>query len=187
MENLLNLVGWTIHDTQETEQGYQFVAVYTVEFPCIHCQAVDLQRFGKKEQLFLDLPMHGRRVGVRVQRQRYRCKQCHRTLLQLLPDMDDKRLMTTRLIEYIQTQSLRRTFVSIAAEVGLDEKTIRNIFHDYVIELEATHVFQTPLWLGIDELMLVRKQRCIMTNVQAGTIVGVIQFDGVNELGGLPS
>ncbi|SRR5258707_15709178 len=64
--------------------------------------------------------------------------------------------MTTRLIRSIQEQSLRRTFVSIAAEVGLDEKTIRNIFHDYVAELEKTHVFQTPRWLGIDELLLER-------------------------------
>jgi transposase len=69
---------------------------------------------------------------------------------------------------------LRRTFVSIAAEVGLDEKTIRNIFHDYVAELEKTHVFQTPRWLGIDELLLVRKQRCILTNVRAGTIIGLL-------------
>lgn len=74
----------------------------------------------------------------------------------------------------MQEQSLRRTFVSIAAEVGLDEKTIRNIFHDYVAELEKTHVFQTPRWLGIDELLLVRKQRCILTNVRAGTIIGLL-------------
>src|SRR5258707_15862202 len=39
---------------------------------------------------------------------------------------------------------------------GQDEKTIRNIFHDYVAELEKTHVFQTPRWLGIDELLLER-------------------------------
>ncbi len=45
--------------------------------------------------------------------------------------------MTTRLIRSIQEQSLRRTFVSIAAEVGLDEKTIRNIFHDYVVSTAA--------------------------------------------------
>ena len=82
--------------------------------------------------------------------------------------------MTTRLIRSIQEQSLRRTFVSIAAEVVLDEKTIRNIFHDYVAELEKTHVFQTPRWLGIDELLLVRKQRCILTNVRTGTIIGLL-------------
>jgi transposase len=174
MENVLNLAGWTILDTKETDQGYQFVAVYAIEPLCVYCHSSDIQRFGKKEQLFLDLPMHGRRVGVQVQRRRYRCKRCQRTMIQPLPDMDDKRLMTTRLIRYIQEQSLRRTFVSIAAEVSLDEKTIRNIFHDYVAELEKTHVFQTPRWLGIDELLLVRKQRCILTNVRAGTIIGLL-------------
>ncbi len=91
MENVLNLAGWTILDTKETDQGYQFVAVYAIEPLCVYCHSSDIQRFGKKEQLFLDLPMHGRRVGVQVQRRRYRCKRCQRTMIQPLPDMDDKR------------------------------------------------------------------------------------------------
>ena len=74
MENVLNLAGWTILDTKETDQGYQFVAVYAIEPLCVYCHSSDIQRFGKKEQLFLDLPVHGRRVGVQVQRRRYHCK-----------------------------------------------------------------------------------------------------------------
>jgi len=55
MENVLNLAGWTILDTKETDQGYQFVAVYAIEALCVYCHSSDMQRFGKKEQLFLDL------------------------------------------------------------------------------------------------------------------------------------
>jgi len=35
---------------QETDQGYQFVAVYAIEPLCVYCHSSDIQRFGKKEQ-----------------------------------------------------------------------------------------------------------------------------------------
>ena len=59
IENVLNPAGWTILDTKETDHGYQFVAVYAIEPLCVYCHSPDMQRFGKQEQLFLDLPMHG--------------------------------------------------------------------------------------------------------------------------------
>ncbi|PCS21366.1 transposase family protein [Candidatus Enterovibrio escicola] len=39
--------------------------------------------------------------------------------------------MTKQLIEYIERESQKRTFLSIADDIGVDEKTIRNIFQDY--------------------------------------------------------
>jgi transposase-like protein len=78
----------------------------------------------------MDLPIRGKRLGVQVNRQRYRCNECQATFFEPLEDMDEKRSMTKRLIEYIEKQSLKRTFVSISEDIGLDEKTIRNIFRD---------------------------------------------------------
>jgi predicted transcriptional regulator len=43
--------------------------------------------------------------------------------------------MTNRLIQYIERESLRRTFTSVAEDVGVDEKTIRNIFNAYTESL----------------------------------------------------
>jgi predicted transcriptional regulator len=40
--------------------------------------------------------------------------------------------MTMRLYEYIQAQCATRTFTSVAREVGLSEKTIRNVFNEAV-------------------------------------------------------
>lgn len=174
--NLLNLANWTIASVEEHERAYTIKARYdTTRTSCPACCRFGLlQRFGRKEQLYLDLPMHGKRVGVRVERQRYRCGGCGVTHLQPLPDMDDKRQMTRRLVTYIEREALRRTFVSVASETGVDEKTVRNVFHDHIAQLEATHAFTTPRWLGIDELTLIRRPRCIMTNLQAATIVNLL-------------
>src|SRR5690625_7129438 len=82
--------------------------------------------------------MHAKRVGINVNRQRYKCRECNETFFENLSDMDVNRSVTNRLINWIQQASL--------------EKTVRNIFNDYVAELEAQTEFRTPKWLGLDEV-----------------------------------
>lgn len=65
-------------------------------------------------------------------------------LLETLPAVNAKREMEDPLVRWIGRQSLKRTFASIADDTGLDKKTIRNIFHDYINELEAEFRFETP-------------------------------------------
>ncbi|WP_428833022.1 transposase family protein [Mammaliicoccus lentus] len=45
-----------------------------------------------------DLPMHAKRVGIYVNRQRYKCRKCNETFFENLPDMDIKRSVTNRLL-----------------------------------------------------------------------------------------
>lgn len=62
--------------------------------------------------------MHAKRVGSYVNRQR---------------------------INWIQQASLEKTFTSVAYDIGVDEKTVRNIFNDYVVELVAEMLIQSLL------------------------------------------
>ena len=57
----------------------------------------------------------------------------------------------------------------------MDEKTVRNVFHEHVAHVDETTVFATPKWLGIDELTLLRHPRCIMTNLEERTIIALLQ------------
>jgi transposase len=175
--NTLNLPDWTILHTVEGPRDYQITATYDIAASaCFSCWRFGLlQRFGKRTQLFLDLSMHGKRVGIHVERQRYRCSNCGHTMLQPLPHMDEKHQMTKRLLKHIGEASLRRTFVSIAEECGLDEKTVRNVFREHAAELDETTIFATPKWLGIDELTLMRHPRCIMTNLEERTIIALLK------------
>jgi hypothetical protein len=75
-------------------------------------------RSGDSPPLFLDLPTHGKQVAPRFGRQRYRCTARGRTLLDPLTEMDERHATTKRLVAYVQREALRRTFVSVADEVG---------------------------------------------------------------------
>ncbi len=75
---------------------------------------------------------------------------------------------------YVQQQSLTRTFASIALECGLDEKSIRNLFHDHTLELERTVQIATPVIMGMDELYLLGKARGMITDLQERSFVEVL-------------
>jgi len=87
--------------------------------------------------------------------------------------MDPKRNMTTRLVRHIESQAFKRAFSHIADDVGVDEKTVRNIFNDYVLRMESELTFETPQVLGIDEVHII-KPRCVFTNIGEGTIVEML-------------
>lgn len=91
----------------------------------------------------MDTPMHGKRVLIEVDRRRFRCKACGKTHFQPISEIDSKRSATTRLIKYIEQHCLRKTFAELSRQVGVDEKTIRHIFDDYVSKLQTTVHFES--------------------------------------------
>ena len=146
--NILNLPDFDILEVKESDHDYLIVSDYIPEPAiCPHCGAINprLRCFGTKRQLFMDLPIHAKRVGICVVRQRYQCQECNQTFYECLPDMDSKRLMTKRLVEYIERESLKRLFVNVAEDIGVDEKTVRNVFRDYSRRLEAEFTFETSV------------------------------------------
>jgi transposase len=172
--NLLNLPQYRIGRVEESEHDYHiFAEVADAPTSCQDCRARKLTRWGAREQLIKDLPIHGKRVGVYVNARRFRCGKCERTITEPLPAVSPERQMTERLVRWIGQQSLRRTFAALSEDTGVDEKTIRNIFRDYVNELEAKVRFEVPQWLGIDEIHIVRP-RCVIANVEQRTIVNIL-------------
>src|SRR5699024_9187358 len=161
LPNILNIPNFITLNMEESKDDYRFL-IETISSPshCPKCGAIQkLYNQEQKQQLFFDLPIHAKRVGIYVKRQRYKCRECNETFLENLPDMDAKRSITNRLIDWIQEASLERTFTTVADEIGVDEKTVRNIFNDYVAELELQTDFRTPKWLGIDEVYLLKNYR----------------------------
>jgi transposase len=123
----------------------------------------------------LDLPIHGKEVALRVIRQRYCCRACGRTFLEPSADMDERHATTKRLVRSVQREALRRTFVSVADEVGLAESTVRRIFGEHTQALDEARQCITPAWLGIDEIHLGGRPRCVLTNVQQRTILDLLR------------
>src|SRR5581483_464334 len=178
MTTLINLPGWEVLSVKSDAHDYRVEARYTVEpAVCPHCsQALlfgSLYKHGSQQQLIMDLPAHGKRVGIALKRQRYRCRNCGRTFPQPLPDVDDRSSMTKRLVAYIETESVKRKFVRVPDHVGVDEKTVRNVFKTYVAWLDENVTFETPEWMGLDEVHLLKKPRLVVTNLKERTIIGV--------------
>jgi len=143
---------------------------------CPACGSTAFVKNGRDVQHLHDLPAQGKQVVIQVQRQRYLCRACRASCSQPLPDVDERRNMTRRLVEYIQRRSIstRRTFISIAEEVGLDSRSVRNIFTEYLDQLDATRCIETPGILGIDELHVLGAPRAIFTNLEANTIIELL-------------
>ena len=138
------------------------------------CSSTSLYRHGSQSQTVMDTPTHGRRTRIEIERKRYRCQACRRTFFEPIADIDAKRQATARLVAYIEQRCLKQTFLSLARDVGLDDKTIRNIFNDYIQRLETTVKFETPEFLGIDELKVVKQYRAVITNVGKNSLYDIL-------------
>lgn len=137
--NILNLPQYRVLRVKETDHDYHVTAEPVgVTSACPHCQSDRLTSWGTREQVFKDLPMHGKRVGIYIDTKRLRCQACGKTFSQALPVLAENHMMTERLVKWIGQQALKRTFTSLADETGVVEGTIRNIFRDCINELEQT-------------------------------------------------
>lgn len=172
--NILGWEHWYILSVEEHEHHYQITAEQdAVSLCCPHCNSTMLYRHEIKHQLFMDIPIRGKRTGILVVRKRYRCRSCNKTFFESLHDMNEHHMMTKRLILYIARESLRRTFASIADDTGLDERTVRRIFQEANKHTEVT-AFHSAC-IGIDELYLLNQYRCIITDVEHHQIIDLLR------------
>jgi hypothetical protein len=74
----------------------------------------------------------------------------------------------------VQPQSFMRPFVALSAECGIDEKSVRMIFHEYVQELEQIRPRLTPVVMGMDELYLLSQPRGVITDLKGRTIIEIL-------------
>lgn len=109
--DILNLSRLKIYGILESEHDLQIqVEITSPPSSCPHCGCVaNLYKHSSREQICMDLPARGKRVGLCIRRQRYRCRECNQTFWERIDDIiDDKRNCTKRLLAYIEKQSLKR-------------------------------------------------------------------------------
>ncbi|MGE4271091.1 MAG: ISL3 family transposase [Acidithiobacillus sp.] len=171
--DILNLPGYRVLHVDDSGPDYH-IRAETIAPPatCIHCGATALVRYGRREQLIHDLPIHGKRVGISVDTRRYRCKGCRKTFYEPLPAMDEKRRMTTRLANWLGEHSARKTFTQLAEETGVSNMTVKAVFEDHSAKLGAALKIETPEFMGIDEIHLIRRPRAVFTNTKGSHHAG---------------
>ncbi len=148
MKGLLNLPQLTVEKV--TEDGGHFIFIVSGDTPpAACCEAPCLVKNGTKRALYLDLPVQGKRVSIWVNRRRWFCKRCQKTIYQDVPHMDKHHGMTERLVRHIEAVSVKEPFTFIARELGVSEGTVRLVFRTYAARALANRNMTTPQWIGI--------------------------------------
>ena len=173
--NILNLAGLTVLDFKETDTDYHVQAEPAViSRLCPHCgRSKETEVHAQKSLFIRDLPSHGKSVVLHLNVPRLRCKHRNQTFTATVPKVDTTRQMTERLVKWVGRQAQEHTYAEVAKQVGVDEKTVRNVFDAYVPEREKQFKRETPVWLGIDEIKL-GHFRAVFTNILGRTLMDML-------------
>lgn len=191
---LLNLEGWDFVAATETEHDVIIYAVSRAEpDACRLCGAPpSLQRrWGYYDLTFLyDSPIRSKRTRIYYRARRFRCQnvvegghKCNSTAGQAIPSVDKKWGATCRLVSHVEKEVFRptRTFLSVSDETGMPESTLRNLFTERAIQLEAQRVIEAPRWLAIDEVNLPRRvykhAYCVLSDPLKRRLVDILKDD----------
>lgn len=149
---------------------------------CPACGATKFYRHGLRRQTYADVPAHGEPAALLVNRRRWRCNECSAVFPDELPDMDDTRHATKRLVKYVGKRTLEFTFEAVARDVGITGPSVKDMFDDMVSDFQSRYEFVTPTVLGIDELYILGSYRCILTNIQRLTLFDMLPSRKVDVL-----
>lgn len=181
MNHALMLHGWDVTGVKVVGNVQEATATYnSLLDSCPKCGSVGrLYRHGVKAIDYRDAPAFGKQFVIRCQVQRWRCRECNETSMQPLPDMDTRRRMTKRCVEFIEQQGAHRTYADIARTIGVDEKTVRNICNEKFEREMRDRQIVAPRILGIDELTLLGRKRTLFVDVGGKKLLDLI--DAMNR------
>ncbi len=178
MSDLLNIRGLTIDPARTLEDG-KTITIGVARRPesewfCDACGKDALVPNGARGVRYADLPTRGKPVTLAWDRQRYRCTECGKTQADRHNDLHDDFMMTVRLYDWIGSRSLTTTFAAVAVDVGLDERSVRRVFeHWSAIRLKDVR-FDTPQWLGVDEVHLLHAARGILCDIREKALIDLL-------------
>ena len=177
MFDLLNLPGVKPVDLHYGNRMITVVAEI-LEGPIPSCQECGspMHRHGRRTSTFADTPMQMQSVRLEISRPRYRCIKCSNISTPDLLFLDERRRATKRLVDAVRLRCLGMTFHALAEQTGVAVNTIKNIAQDLIVELERTVRYETPVIMGIDELMLAGDYRCVITNLATNNVFEMLEF-----------
>lgn len=180
---MLNLSGLAVESVKETDEEYLISASVSEEPPDVDCCLLQkLVLNGRKEAFFTDTPMHGKRVLIRMLRQRYKCQACGKPAYGTIQHMHDDHRVTDRCYAYICKKGAKTTWKALAMELGLDPQTIAAIWHGWADGELAKVKMVTPRWLGLDEIHIKGRARAVITNIEHRALVNMLPNRNLDTL-----
>lgn len=144
------------------------------ERACRSCGSVNIIKHGSYDRKVRDLPSFKANVGLIIKGNRFLCKDCGNSWVNVYESVDTDAKVTNRMRDYIRDKSLILPFQNIADELSISDTTVKNIFRDYVAELEANYERYAPKVLGIDENHLMNNYRAVFVDVEKRTLIDML-------------
>lgn len=135
--------------------------------PECECDEPDIVKHGRRRINFLDFPVRRKATTLSIDRQRFRCRNCGRILLEELPGMDSDHRMTERFRKHLAEDAVKRTFTDAAEINGVTEPLVRRVFKEYAEKRLRHYSFNLPRVLGMDEKVISGIARFVVGDVES--------------------
>lgn len=173
---------YTFDDVPRSDQNHEgkrneIHMTYTGEMPavCPKCGGKMYAHTGKTifvtDTTFVGLP-----TKLKLTFPRRRCKNCGYIYHPKVEAVDEVRFMTKRLVAKMANLALKRSFYDIANEYGVTNNTVKNVFKQFIREKEEDLRFQTPAFLGLDEIKIKKLgELTVITDLEHRTLYDMIE------------
>ena len=147
---------------------------------CPYCGATDtMKRAGNgQRRLIHDVVRNNFRVDIALLPKRFECTKCGAKTTPTLRGIEDKRQMTTRLFEFLQTECFLQSHTALAERSGFSVESIQNIMDEEIEKYEnerRAHPLPAPRVLGIDEKHITRLMRGTLVDVESGLLLDMLE------------
>ncbi|MBR0148641.1 MAG: ISL3 family transposase [Lachnospiraceae bacterium] len=165
--------------SEQNHEGKRSVILmkYIGEMPvlCPKCN-IKLYAHTGKELLVSDTTFVGAPSKLQLKIPRKRCHKCGYIYQPKIDSIDESRFMTKRLVAKIANLALKRSFDDIAKEYDVSNGTARNVFKSFIREKKEELRFQTPAFIGLDEIKIKKLgELTVITDLEHKTLYDMLQ------------
>ena len=170
----------TSHDVAVSDQNhngtrYELLMKYDLPLPDKCECGGKFFSHGARPFVVTDTTLAGSPTKLRLLIPRRRCQSCGKVWTPDLPVINKNHKMTKRVYEKMANLALKRSFVDIANEYGVTNNTVKNAFVDYINERKDLLQFQTPVFLGLDEIKIKKLgEVTVVTDLEHKTLYDMI-------------
>ena len=138
-----------------------------------------------RHRLIHDMERNNCRVDIVLLPKRFECKQCGLKTTPPLRGIEERRQMTTRLLEFLQKECLLQSHTVLAQRSGFTVETIQNIMDEEIEKFEAQRIANpllAPRVLGIDEKHITHKMRGTLVDVESGRLLNMLESNNAQTM-----
>lgn len=140
-----------------------------------------------KIRILHDVSRNNYRVDIVCLPKRFECKDCGAKITPPLRGIEENRQMTTRLLEYLQTECFIQSHTALAERSGFAIETIQNIMDAEIEKYEAKrklHPPEAPRVLGIDEKHIDKVMCGTFVDAETGRLLDMVDNNKAETMKG---